>query len=133
MKLVKVILSVVIMLSVFSSFSLAKNKKENKPVYAFGVSASFTDSLVYFTEIQVLDSAVIDKNGFLLKRDAYSYQLKYHLEDKGLMNRTCMTYFSDNMSDLNSEFSKLSSKYQKNKEYRYILIEMKDFKYSKAD
>lgn len=130
MKIIKVIFSAVIMLCLLSSFT--PTKKALKTVYAFGVSASFTDSVVYFTEIQQLDSAVIDKNGFLVKRDAYSYQLKYHLEDKGALNRTCMTYFSDSKSELSKELSKLSARYQKNKECRCTIIDPKEFKFTKA-
>lgn len=35
----------------------------------FGVAASFNDTVVYFTDIQVLDSVKLDKGGFLPKRD----------------------------------------------------------------
>ena len=45
-------LSLLLVLTVCSAFSL----KGSKSVYIVGVSASFTDSLVYFTEIQLLDS-----------------------------------------------------------------------------
>ena len=41
---------------------------------------SFNDSIVYYTDIQVLDSVELDKNGFLPKRDLYTYQLKNYLE-----------------------------------------------------
>lgn len=129
MKFVRIILSAMVVLCALSSFSPAK--KALKPVYAFGVSASFTDSVVYFTEVQLLDSAVLDKNGFLTKREAYSYQLKNHLEESGAANRTCATYFSKSKSDVIKEFSKLSAKYKKNKEFHYKLIEAKDFHFKK--
>lgn len=51
-------------------------KDHSKPVYAFGISASFTDTVVYFTDIQILDSAKVSKEGFLAHRELYSYQLK---------------------------------------------------------
>ena len=46
-------------------------------VYVYGFAASFNDSIVYFTDIQTLDSATIaSKSGFLYGRDNYSYQLR---------------------------------------------------------
>ena len=68
-----------------------KSKDKNKyGVYMAGVSASFTDSLVYFTDIQFLDSAQVDGKGFLVGRSQYSVQLKDYLETKeGGKNRTC--------------------------------------------
>ena len=51
-------------------------------IYAFGFSASFNDSIVYFTDIQEIDSAWInEKNKFLVSRDNYSYQLKNYLSN----------------------------------------------------
>ena len=75
------------------AFSLKKGS--HKPVYAFGISASFTDTVVYYTDIQLLDSVHLDKGGFLPHRELYSYQLKNFLEfEMNLPNRTCMIYFS---------------------------------------
>ncbi len=88
--------------------------KSHKPVYAFGVAASFNDSIVYCTEIQVLDSAALDKNGFLPKRDLYSYQLKNYLEyDLKKPDYTCMVYFSESRKKLEKEAVKVKAKYKK--------------------
>lgn len=71
-------------------------KDKEKAVYAFGVAASFNDSIVYYTDIQVLDSVELDKNGFLPKRDLYTYQLKNYLEyNLKKPDYTCMIYFSE--------------------------------------
>ena len=57
-------------------------------VYAIGFAASFNDSIVYFTDIQEIDSAWInDKNKFLIGRDNYSYQLKNYFAGIGLPHR----------------------------------------------
>ena len=99
MKYVKILFAVALVFTLCSAFSLKKGG--HKPVYAFGVSASFTDTVIYYTEIQMLDSVALDKNGFLPHRELYSYQLKNYLEfDKGLPNRTCMIYFSENKKKL---------------------------------
>ena len=56
----------------------ASAKKEPVPhIYMFGMAASFTDTIVFFTPIQQIDSAWIDtKSELLQERQAYSYQLR---------------------------------------------------------
>lgn len=130
MKFIKNVLPAIVMLCVLSSFSLLK---KTQPVYAFGISASFTDSIVYYTEIQVLDSVNLTSEGFLPKRESYSYQLKSYLENKGEANRTCMIYFSDSQKKIASEFEKISGKYKKNKSVSFKKIEKKDFQFKKPE
>lgn len=86
----------------------AKRKQKDKPVYAFGLSISLSEQVAYRTEIQQLDSAVLDANHFLQGRDQYSYQLKNYLEDeRGLSNRTCMIYFNQDAKKLTKELNKV--------------------------
>ena len=93
--------------------SQAKNRMAR--TYAFGFAASFNDSTVYFTDIQVLDSAWInEKNNFLLSRDNYSYQLRDYLASHGMPNRTCVICFSPKEKKAYKKYAKLSSKYTKN-------------------
>ena len=54
MRFIKIFCSLFVVLILCSAFSLKGNK--TKAVYIVGVSASFTDSLIYFTDIQLLDS-----------------------------------------------------------------------------
>jgi len=131
MKFVKIVLPAIVMLCMLSSFSFSK--KANQAVYAFGISASFTDSVVYYTEIQELDSVKLTQEGFLPKREQYSYQLKSYLENKGETNRTCMIYFSDSKKKITKEFEKLSDKYKKNKSVSLQKIEKKDFQFTKPE
>lgn len=99
MKYVKILFAMALVLTMCSAFSLKKG--HSKTVYAFGIAASFTDTVVYFTDIQILDSAKVSKEGFLTHRDLYSYQLKNYVEDNGLQqNSTCMIYFSENRKKL---------------------------------
>lgn len=77
MKYVRILCAVALVFALCSAFTM---KDKEKAVYAFGVAASFNDSIVYYTDIQVLDSVELDKNGFLPKRDLYTYQLKNYLE-----------------------------------------------------
>ena len=106
MKYVKILFAIALVFTMCSAFSLKKD--HSKPVYAFGISASFTDTVVYFTDIQILDSAKVSKEGFLAHRELYSYQLKNYLEDNQLQqNSTCMIYFSENRKKLEKEATKL--------------------------
>ena len=80
-------------------------------VYLFGFSASFQDSLVFFTDIQDIPNAWYDKKTkFLAGRDTYSEQLKTFLTEQGAPNRVCMVFFSTNKSKLEKRYLKLRKK-----------------------
>lgn len=131
MKYIKILFAVAFVFTLCTAFTIGKGPKS---VYVFGVSASFTDTLIYYTEIQAIDSVALDKNGFLPKRDLYSYQLKNYLElEKGVPNRTCMIYFSGNKSKLSKEAAKIINKYKKSKSIVIQKIDTGDFKFSKPE
>lgn len=110
MKYSRILWAVVMAFLFCSAFTL---KGKEKAVYAFGVAASFNDTLVYYTEIQLLDSVKLDKSGFLPRREAYSNQLRDHLEyTMSKPNYTCMIYFSEDKSKLQKEATKVLSKYR---------------------
>ena len=130
MKYVKILFAIALVFTMCSAFSLKKD--HSKPVYAFGISASFTDTVVYFTDIQILDSAKVSKEGFLSHRELYSYQLKNYLElEKNLSNRTCMIYFSENKVKLNKEMTKIVSQYKKNKSVALREVKTTEFSFKK--
>ena len=120
--------------SVVVGATAKKSKDKNKyGVYMAGVSASFTDSLVYFTDIQFLDSAQVDGKGFLVGRSQYSVQLKDYLETKeGGKNRTCFMFFNVKKNKLQKELQKLKEKYNKGK--NMVLKDVNpEFKFEKAE
>ena len=132
MKYVKILFAIALVFTMCSAFSLKKD--HSKPVYAFGISASFTDSVVYFTDIQILDSANVSKEGFLAHRELYSYQLKNYLEDNQLQqNSTCMIYFSENRKKLEKEATKILNKYKRNKRITVSKIESEKFHFTKPE
>lgn len=97
-----------------SAFSKQPKDKNKYGVYLAGVSASFADSLVFFTDIQFVDSAAGDEKDMLVGRASYSYQLKDYLEQKqGEQNRTCFMFFNRKKAKLEKEMKKLKEKYQK--------------------
>ena len=133
MKYVRILFAVALVFMVCSAFSFKKGKGE-KAVYAFGVAASFNDTVVYFTDIQVLDSVKLDKGGFLPKRDLYTYQLKNYLEfDLKCPDYTCMIYFSENKKKLEKESAKVKSKYKKNKSIVLMPIDPDAFRFKKPE
>ena len=81
--------------------------------YMFGFIANFTDSVVYFTDIQTVDSVWYDKKTkFLLSRSGYSGQLREYFTNK--MNKphsTCIVVFSLKRKDAEKKFVKLRKKY----------------------
>lgn len=105
-----------LLITMFAVSSFAKQPKDKNKygAYLVGVSASFTDSLVYFTDIQYLDSAVVDDKGMLVSRSLYSIQLKDYLEqNQGGKNRTCFMFFNRKKKNLEKEIGKLKEKYGK--------------------
>ena len=128
MKLVKVFASLMFVFVLCSAFTA---EKKGKGVYIAGVSASFSDSLIYFTDIQFIDSVVVGKDAILPGRVDYSGQLDAYLEQiQGMKNRTCFIYFNEKKSKLEKTIKKMKDKYQK--DGKSILRETgSDFKFSK--
>lgn len=90
-------------------------KVKKTPVYIFGFSASFTDSVAYITDIQCLDSAYIEtKNGFLMDRMVYSDQLQTYLEGiKDMKNATSAVFFDIKKKNVQAEYNKIKKRYEK--------------------
>lgn len=132
MKFVKVLASLLMVFMVCSAFSLKGNDK-SKGMYIVGVSASFSDSLVYFTDIQYLDSVQVNKKTKLLPmRSNYSEQLDNFLEQvQGMKNRTCFIYFNEKKAKLEKVINKMKKEYMEGG--KSILRETgSDFKFTRA-
>ena len=97
------------------AFAKGDKKKEAKKkidnvVYVWGVSLSFSDSVVYFTEIQHVDGAVME-NKMLPNRHLYSYELKDFMSyEEGKPGRTSFIYFSDKRSKLEKKEQKVKKR-----------------------
>ena len=126
----KKIFSILFILSLMMpSFSFAKDgkkkevkKKVKTEVYMFGVSLSFTDSVVYFTEIQHMEGAIIE-NKLLPNRHLYAYELKDYMSyEEGKPGRTSFIYFSDKRSKLEKKELKIRKRllYNGEKTVRYL-------------
>lgn len=112
MKYLKIILPLCFLLVASSAaFSATEHPKK---VYMVGVSASFVDTVAYFSDIQTVENAEFNKKGFLNKRADYSEQLKSYLENNlSLEKRTCMVFFSTQKIKLKAKISKLRHRYEK--------------------
>ena len=131
MKNIKILGALLLVFIMCSAFSM--KKKDDKQVYIAGVSASFKESLVYFTDIQLVDSVILDKNKMLPQRQQYSYQLKTYLESKlGQSNRTCFIYFDSNKTKLEKSIKKMKDKYQKSGKSIIRQVDS-EFKFTKAE
>ena len=129
MKFVKIVASLFMVLAVCTASTMEKKKG----MYMVGVSASFTDSLIYFTDIQYIEGIELDKDKLLPLRSQYSDQLDNYLEQvKGMENRTCFIYFDEKKAKVEKTIKKMKEDYQK--DGKSILRETgADFKFTKPE
>lgn len=82
-------------------------------MYVCGMNFSFNDSLVYFTDIQVMDTvAVYGKYDILKNRDQYAYQLRNFMTDKlHRPNTTSVILHNMDKEKLTKKLLKLRDKY----------------------
>ena len=131
MKSLKLFFYLLLVFVVSSAFTMQDDKKNG--VYIAGVSASFSDSLVYFTEAIFVDSVQLQKKtDFLPERYQYSTQLTDYMSAKyGLHNRTSFVLFNENKAKLEKEIKKLKEKYQKSGKSQLKEVDA-SFKFKKA-
>lgn len=117
--------------------TIAAKGKMAQRTYMYGFSASFNDSIVYFTDIMAVDSVWIDtKNDFLLGRESYATQLKSYLTNKmGQPNRTCIVISGKNRSKIETDYAKLKKLYsdKANNKYDVRNIAYTDFTFRPVD
>lgn len=97
--------------------------KKTKTVYVMGVSYSFSDSTVYFTEIQKMENIQFsDAHKFLPDRQHYSYELTDFMEsNEGMPGRLSALYYAEKLTSLQKKAEKLKKRFlKKNKEVKYL-------------
>ena len=111
MKVLKIALALAI--AAISSFT-AHAKNDPTTAYMFGFASSFSDSTVYMTSVQRVDSVYLThKKLFLDNRENYSLQLKEYLESIGAPKRTCIVIFDRNFKKAEKKWTKLYERYTK--------------------
>lgn len=107
--------SVLLLLFLLPMAVMAVTKPHVQRVYMFGFAASFTDSIAYQTDVQVIDSAWVEgKHGFLLDRALYGLQLQYYVEGQ-LKNSNVITsiFYHKNPRKLQKLWNKVQKRYTK--------------------
>ena len=117
----------ILLFVLIAAVGVAREKKDNNkvkevPVYILGASISFSDSIVYFTEIQKLDNVVLE-NGFLPHRQYYAYELKDYMNfEENIPGRISVVYFDEKRSKLEKKEQKIKKHLmeKENKIIRYL-------------
>ena len=94
----------------------------------FGISLNSNDSVVYLTDVQRLDSIIIDDEGAIQNYAGYSMQLKVYLEGTlGKVNQTCAVAYSEKKKKLEKRYLKARKKFLGNKDKALHQIGATDF------
>lgn len=110
--------------------SMAKQKpsqygRGTGKVYLFGVSQMLTDSVIYITFIDEVDSLDLDKKTkFLPFRSEFSLQLKEYME--GTLKKdhqTATVFFSTNRKKLSKKYYKIKKRYLDNPYTKIVPID----------
>ena len=112
MKFNKYTLLIIIMLTLTGVKASAKGTVSPQG-YMFGFVANFSDSVVYITDIQTVDSVWYDsKSKFLLSRSSYANQLRDYFSEKlNMPHRTCIVVFALNRKDIEKKYLKMKKLY----------------------
>ena len=126
MKLIRNLAPLFLICMMCSAFTM---KDKTKGMYIVGVSASFSDSVIYFTDVQFVKNLSLGSDKLLEMRSYYSDQLDEYLEaDKGLKNRTSFVYYNTKKEKLDKIIKKMKDKYLK--EGKSVLRDLgSDFKF----
>lgn len=118
---------VCLLLTAFAASTMAK-KKQIPQMYMFGFSASFKDSLVFFTNVQEVKNVWYDtKDKFLLGRENYSSQLNNHLaSEQALVNRTSIVIFDRKKKKVEKKFAKMKQQYTTKAKGKFDVRYLKD-------
>ena len=113
-----------------------KKVKVEKPrrVYVCGAAVNFNDSIVYLTDVQHLDSVIINSEGALSNHTYYALQLKVYLEGTlGELNQTCAVIYSPKKRKVEDKLSKMRYKYQSDKKKILKKITADEFTFKRID
>ena len=105
--------------------------------YMFGFVANFSDSVVYITDIQTVDSVWYDtKSKFLLGRSTYANQLRDYFSDKlNMPHRTCIVIFALTRKEIEKKYLKMKKLYTVKYAGRYDVksLNENEFRFTPVD
>ena len=100
-----------------------------------GVGISLVDSMVFITDMQLVDSVTIEKKTkFLMDRQLYSFQLQHYLEAayKSGPYVPCV-FYSPKRKKMERQYLSLHKRYVQNKDLRMVLVDISQFRFKAAD
>jgi hypothetical protein len=122
MRFIKYILLAMAMTAMLPNQTQAKSIVAPK-AYMFGFVANFSDSVIYITDIQTVDSVWYDhKTKFLEGRSTYSNQLReYFANTLNQPHRTCIVVFGLTRKEIEKKYLKMRKPYTGKYASRYEL------------
>lgn len=130
MKYFKAVLLALLVCSCLGIQAGKKGKVEQRKIYIYGFSVSFTDSVAYLTDVMELDSATILSNGFLAERQLYSLQLDSYIQEQfKLMNSTNAVFFSKKRKDLDTKREKMERRYKRSSNLSLFYLTADNFSF----
>lgn len=98
-------------------------------VYLFGVATNLNDSTIYLTDVQHLDSMMLNADGSLPNYVGYSLQFKVYLEGElDESHQTCAVIYSEKKKRLEKRFLAVRKKYLKGYTIKLIGSDVFQFK-----
>lgn len=112
--------------------TLAKKQHvKQKAAYMIGVAISKVDSVVFITDMHLVDSVSIEgKTGFLMDRQLYSFQLQNFITEryKGGPYVTAI-FFGTKRKKMERRYLALHKRYVQSKELRMLLVDQSQFRF----
>ena len=134
MRMKRTIILAMTLLMALASVAKPKSQTYGKgsgKVYLFGVCQQLTDSIVYITSIQEVDSMDLDKKTkFLPFRSEFSIQLKEYME--GTLQRryqTACVFYSPKRKKISKKFYKIKKRYLDNSYTRVVMLDEARFRF----
>lgn len=127
----KLICLAILCVFAFQTLEAKPKKVVQKPVYMIGVSFSLVDSMVFITDMQLVDSITIEKKTkFLVDRQLYSFQFQRYLEGayKG-GPYVPSVFFSPSRKKMERKYLSLHKRYVQSKDLRMILVDISQFRF----
>lgn len=102
----------------------AKVKVKQTPLYIFGYALSPTDSTIYLTNIQRIDTAyMVKKTRMMIARAVYSQQLQQYLEESGnVRGSICTIFFNEKKDKLEKKRNRVSMRAQKEVDFQISFL-----------
>lgn len=121
MKLIRHIMLTAVLMAVIAYLPTVAQNRVVPKAYMFGFAASFNDSIVFFTDIQEVDSVwVLPKKKIVTGKSNYAYQLRNFFADSlGLKNRTVVVFSAFKRKDIEKKFLKMKKDYTEKNAGKY--------------